>query len=288
MLRQNHNLRIKVILKYNYKIGDILSSDQRVKKLRGSGGFVVATVTDEQQQVGNLGGPDLFLAPIGRIGPEQISKYFCNKCEKEHKDAPEINFENPNETVADNLILKERGKYVCKCGNVIAEYRQFEKPDEASEVGLAKPMDIESNVQTKPPQHTTVQSEEMQPNVTLETEHHSEAKMDSCSSTKGHSCGCSDGEQINSFIGRDVYDGASLIGKIRKIIVKSDCSITLVVKNDDGAKSFVPWNRIIGIGDIILLEKGSAQEKSVMSCSSCGVENAQGSKFCEGCGSSLS
>ena len=266
-----------------------MSADQRIKKLRGSGGYVVATVTEEQQQVGNLGGPDLFLAPIGRIGSEQISKYFCNKCEKEHKDAPEINYETPNETVADNLVLKERGKYVCNCGNIIAEYRQFEKPDEASEVGLAKPMNIESNVQTEPPQRMPEQSEGMQPNVTMETEHHhSEVKMDSCSSTEGHSCGCSDGEQINSFIGRVVYDGASLIGKIRKIIVKKDCSITVVIKSDDGAKSFVPWNKIIGIGDIILLENGATEEKSGMICNSCGAENAQGSKFCEGCGSNLS
>jgi len=44
-----------------------MSEDLRIKKLRGSGGFVIAQVTDEQQRKGNLGGPDLFLAPIGRL-----------------------------------------------------------------------------------------------------------------------------------------------------------------------------------------------------------------------------
>ena len=44
-----------------------MSSELRLKKLRGSGGYVMATVTDEQQMKGNLGGPDLFLAPIGRL-----------------------------------------------------------------------------------------------------------------------------------------------------------------------------------------------------------------------------
>jgi hypothetical protein len=40
-----------------------MSSELRLKKLRGSGGYIMASVTDEQQVKGNLGGPDLFLAP---------------------------------------------------------------------------------------------------------------------------------------------------------------------------------------------------------------------------------
>ena len=39
-----------------------MSSELRLKKLRGSGGYIMASVTDEQQVKGNLGGPDLFLA----------------------------------------------------------------------------------------------------------------------------------------------------------------------------------------------------------------------------------
>ena len=35
-----------------------MSSDLRIKKLRGSGGYVMAQVSDEQQRKGNLGGPD--------------------------------------------------------------------------------------------------------------------------------------------------------------------------------------------------------------------------------------
>ena len=49
-----------------------MSAELRLKKLRGSGGFVMARVTDEQQSKGNLGGPDLFLAPIGRLESEKI------------------------------------------------------------------------------------------------------------------------------------------------------------------------------------------------------------------------
>ena len=47
-----------------------MSAELRLKKLRGSGGFVMARVTDEQQSKGNLGGPDLFLAPVGSFDSE--------------------------------------------------------------------------------------------------------------------------------------------------------------------------------------------------------------------------
>ncbi len=119
-----------------------MSSELRSKKLRGSGGFVVASVTDEQQVKGNLGGPDLFLAPIGRLDSEKISKYFCNTCDKDYEDSPKIEFETPNEEVAENLILVERGQYICNtCNTTIAEYREFKKPNEAEDVGHAKPIE---------------------------------------------------------------------------------------------------------------------------------------------------
>ena len=80
-----------------------MSSEIRLKKLRGSGGYIMANVTDEQQQKGNLGGPDLFLASIGRLDSEKISKYFCNTCEKEYETSPKIEYENPNEVVVTKI-----------------------------------------------------------------------------------------------------------------------------------------------------------------------------------------
>jgi hypothetical protein len=130
-----------------------MSSELRLKKLRGSGGYVMATVTDEQQMKGNLGGPDLFLAPIGRLDANTITKHFCNTCEKEFEGPPKIEFENPNEEVAENLILAERGQYICNsCNASIAEYRDFKKQDEAGEVGVAKP--LEPQVQSAQPETT--------------------------------------------------------------------------------------------------------------------------------------
>ncbi len=128
-----------------------MSSELRLKKLRGSGGYVMATVTDEQQMKGNLGGPDLFLAPIGRLDAKTITKHFCNTCEKEFEGAPKIEFENPNEEVAENLILAEKGQYICNsCNASIAEYREFKKQDEAGEIGDAKP--VETAVESVPQQ----------------------------------------------------------------------------------------------------------------------------------------
>ena len=43
----------------------------------------------------NLGGPDLFLAPIGRLDANKITKHFCNTCEKE--------FEGPVNSFPENL-----------------------------------------------------------------------------------------------------------------------------------------------------------------------------------------
>ena len=62
-----------------------MSADEglREKKLRGSGGFVIASVNDEEQKKGNLGGPELFLAGIGRLPDDRFVRYHCNKCEKE-------------------------------------------------------------------------------------------------------------------------------------------------------------------------------------------------------------
>ena len=53
-----------------------MSFESRTKKLRGSGGYIMASINDDLQRKGNLGGPDLFLAPVGRIDSEKISKFY--------------------------------------------------------------------------------------------------------------------------------------------------------------------------------------------------------------------
>ena len=124
-----------------------MSGNFQIKKLRGSGGHILALVTDDQQSKGNLGGPDLFLAPIGRLDTEKIKKYSCNTCDKEYDGCPKIEYENPNEEVAENLILAERGQYLCTtCGSTIAEYREFQKADQLSDIGNARPLETKSEI----------------------------------------------------------------------------------------------------------------------------------------------
>jgi sporulation protein YlmC with PRC-barrel domain len=109
----------------------------REKKLRGSGGFVYAKVTDDEQKKGNLGGPELFLAGIGRLPEKRFSKYFCNKCEKEYRGSPLLEYENPNEDLGEGVILAEKGEYKCAtCDNTIAQYRKFD-PSSISSPGAA-------------------------------------------------------------------------------------------------------------------------------------------------------
>src|SRR5688500_9439776 len=107
----------------------MMAEDMAQKKLRGSGGYAIARITDEEQKKGNLGGPELFLAGIGRLDEDRFVKYHCNKCEKEYDGAPAIHYENPNEELGEGVTLIEKGEYKCKtCSSTIAQYRKFDTP----------------------------------------------------------------------------------------------------------------------------------------------------------------
>ena len=98
-------------------------------ELHGSGGYVFADITDEQAKKADLGVGKCFLAPVGKIEEKNMQKYFCKKCDLDFDGSPKIQIEeSPNEPVADDLILIERGQYVCqKCNSIIGEYRVFKK-----------------------------------------------------------------------------------------------------------------------------------------------------------------
>ena len=84
------------------------------KKLRGSGGYTIAKINDQEQKMANLGGPELFLAGIGRLENDRFIKHYCNRCEKGYEGAPIIQYDNPNEDLGENIILIEKGEYKCK------------------------------------------------------------------------------------------------------------------------------------------------------------------------------
>ncbi|QDI88729.1 zinc-ribbon domain-containing protein [Candidatus Nitrosopumilus sp. SW] len=254
-----------------------MSSELRIKKLRGSGGYVMARVTDEQQMKGNLGGPDLFLAPIGRLDADKISKHFCNTCEKEFEGAPKIEFENPNEEVAENLILAERGQYICNtCESSIAEYREFKKQDEAGDVGNAKP--IEPQTETAPQVEQPQQVTESIPQPV------EQPKIESSQETATRP---SPATSVSSIEGRSVYDeNANKIGIAKQVGIDSTQSMVLVITQNDGTEGSIPWKNIKKVGEVILL--GNPEEIAPPGkCSNCGFSNKEGSKFCEECGTPL-
>ena len=260
-----------------------MSSKLRSKKIRGSGGYVIATIDDDLQRKGNLGGPDLFLAPIGRIDNEKISKFYCNTCEKDFEGAPQIQFENPNEEVAENLILIEKGQYICtNCNSTLAEYREFKKPDDILEVGNAKPMIPPGFGQEPlPTASTTVTMPDYDvqamPPPPVQEEIITQSQQVSSS--------------FNSIAGMSVYDGnAKKIGTVKQVGVDSTQNVLLVITKNDGSETAVKWNQIKKIGEIIILGEGGTVagiSQAESKCPSCGFANKPGSKFCESCGTKI-
>jgi sporulation protein YlmC with PRC-barrel domain len=225
----------------------------------------MATVTDEQQMKGNLGGPDLFLAPIGRLDAEKITKHFCNTCEKEFEGPPKIEFENPNEEVAENLVLAEKGQYICKsCNSSIAEYREFKKQNEAGDVGVAKPLEPQASTQVT--QSAPQRTEPVQ--------------VTQASTQPGPATG------VASIEGRTVFDeNANKIGTAKQVGIDSTQSMVLVITKNDGTEGSIPWSNIKKIGDAVLLGKPETVQPG--KCSKCGFANKEGSKFCEECGTKI-
>lgn len=282
-----------------------MSSELRLKKLRGSGGYVMAKINDEQQMKGNLGGPDLFLAPIGRLDKDIISKHFCNTCEKEFEDAPDIQYENPNEEVAENLVLAEKGQYVCgTCNSTIAEYRKFQKQDEATEIGSAKPEEetrsetiapeeqLETISETIEPDtsHATIAEPAIQQTETIDTHipEQTETIPDTIQTEPEEVTQPTSGASVSSIEGRPVYDeNANKVGTAKQIGLDSNQSLVLSITSNDGTESSVPWDKIRKVGEIVLLGSATQTQNEPGKCPSCGFVNKAGSKFCEECGNKL-
>ncbi len=268
-----------------------MSSELRTKKLRGSGGFIMASIDDDLQRKGNLGGPDLFLAPVGRIDSEKISKFYCNTCEKDYEGAPKIQFENPNEEVAENLILVEKGQYICTtCSSTLAEYREFKKPNESTESGYARPMEPPSNSMIPPtepvqqsftPPSPTVTIPDFEPQVLPGVNFQEENVSQSQTSPS-----------FNAIAGMTVFDeNAKKMGTVKQVGVDANQNVVLIITRNDASEISVKWDQIKKVGEIILLGEvqsgNSTSIQSLSKCSSCGFDNKLGSKFCQSCGSQV-
>ncbi|WP_458745461.1 hypothetical protein [Candidatus Nitrosocosmicus sp. T] len=237
------------------------------KKLRGSGGYAIAKVSDDEQKKANLGGPELFLAGVGKLDNDRFKKYYCNKCEKEYQGAPNLEFENPNEDLGENIILKEKGEYKCKnCDYIIAQYRKFdESKDNAT---------LESKDQNEKEKENGNKSYD----EVVETENKNESNnkssinpINSINPTEN-----SDNDKaipdlkstyvhIEKIIGMSTYDNnAHLIGNVQEIglrkLLDGNVEFSFKIKDSNNEIREIEWNKISKIGDIIILADQSLQD----------------------------
>ena len=262
----------------------MIAEDMAEKKLRGSGGYAIARVTDEEQKKGNLGGPELFLAGIGKLDEERFVKYYCNKCEKQYEGSPALVSENPNEDLGEGVILIEKGEYKCKsCDATIAQYRKFdapaETPQEQQQEGGFSSLSPSDPVQMQSP--------------TAQEENLSSSGIASASTTTTTTASSDGFLPMQSLIGMSAYDSeAMLIGRVEQIGLRKagggNAHITIKI----GEKE-VPWDDISKIGNIILL-KATTESKPTAAipgtkgkCSACGYENEPDAAFCAECGKKL-
>ena len=253
----------------------MIAEDMTEKKLRGSGGYAIARVTDEEQKKGNLGGPELFLAGIGRLDEDRFVKHYCNKCEKVYEGSPALVFENPNEELGEGVTLIEKGEYKCKtCNATIAQYRKFDAP-----------------LQTPQQESTTAAPSIQVAPSRVEEEESSSSPADSGTTTTATTTITSDNFfPMQSLVGMSAYDSeAMLIGKVEQIGLRKvggggNAHITIKIGERE-----IPWDGISKIGDIVLLKTAGTQPAAAVGgkCSACGYQNDSDAAFCAECGTKL-
>jgi sporulation protein YlmC with PRC-barrel domain len=255
----------------------MIAEDMTEKKLRGSGGYAIARVTDEEQKKGNLGGPELFLAGIGRLEEDRFVKHYCNKCEKVYEGSPALVFENPNEELGEGVTLIEKGEYKCRaCNATIAQYRKFDAPAQT-------PQQQQETTSTNPVQATASKVEE-------KSQASPPSPSDLDTTTAATTTVTSDSFfPMQSLVGMSAYDSeAMLIGKVeqiglRKVGGRGNAHIMIKI----GEKE-VPWDGISKIGDIVLLKTAeTTPAASGGKCSACGYQNESDAAFCAECGTKL-
>ena len=279
----------------------IEGDDLREKKLRGSGGYAFAKITEEEQKKGNLGGPELFIAGVGRLDEDRFSKYYCSKCEREYEGSPAINYDNPNEELGEGVTLIEKGEYKCRtCNNTLAQYRKFDSP--TTNPTKVEQQSASASVQVRSPE---VNNKSETPSVTLSQDSISRATS-AAKTTLTTEAGF---VPIQSLIGMLAYDSeALLVGRVQEIGLRKssegNAQISIKIVNDDNndisssvrQANEVFWNNISKIGDIVLIDSRTKvgatnpafpKTKGSGKCLSCGYQNEKDAIFCEECGTKL-
>jgi len=177
------------------------------------------------------------------------------------------------------LILVERGQYICTtCGSPIAEYREFQKPNESVEVGKANPIEAQTEIGQEV--MNEVQQESDDQYHTFDDFRETVPETSTVDST------------FNAISCMSVFDeNAKQIGIAKQVGVDSNNQIILVISDNDGNDVSINWERIKKVGEIILLGDSSAtmsvSAQQGLRCPSCNFDNKPDSKFCESCGTKI-
>ena len=296
----------------------MIAEDEELKekKLRGSGGYVIARISDYEQKKGNLGGPELFIAGIGRLPKDRILKYYCNKCEKDYPTSPDLNYENPNEDVGEGVVLIEKGEYKCSvCNAVLSQYRKFNNetpPSKTNSFAQSKSSDVTKSVNDSSDSSPKNKSESEKSILSSNTyeENTSDSIQSESTDTKSSNVKIAKGKYfpIQSIIGMPVYDHeAMLVGNVQEIGLRKSLEgtiqITLKIDNrekisetNNGNELYneITWSDISKIGDIVLInweqKKISPSDTSLRDkkiCIACQYHNESDAIYCEQCGKKL-
>ena len=65
-------------------------------KLHGSGGHIIAELTEQQAEKADLGVGKLLLAPIGKLETDKMLKHYCKTCKNEFDGPTNIHIEEKN------------------------------------------------------------------------------------------------------------------------------------------------------------------------------------------------
>lgn len=303
----------------------MMAEDEELKekKLRGSGGYVIARISDNEQKKGNLGGPELFIAGIGRLPKDRILKYYCNKCEKDYPTSPDLNYENPNEDVGEGVVLIEKGEYKCSvCNAVISQYRKFDNetpppsPSKTNSLStIKKSSDVSKSVNdisdSSPTKNKSESEKSILPSNTFEENTSDLIQSESIDTKSSSNISIAKGKYfpIQSIIGMPVYDHeAMLVGNVQEIGLRKSLNgtiqITLKIDNRDKTSETngdelyneITWSNISKIGDIVLI---SREQKKIppppsntspidkKMCTTCQYLNESDALYCEQCGKKL-
>jgi len=178
------------------------------------------------------------------------------------------------------LILLERGQYICTtCGSAIAEYREFQKPNESVEVGNANAIEAQTEIGQEVMNEAQQESDDQY--HTFDDFRETVPETSTVDST------------FNAISGMSVFDeNAKQFGIAKQVGVDSNNQVILVISDNDGNDVSINWERIKKVGEIILLGDSQITTAGVsvqqgLRCPSCNFDNKPDSKFCESCGTKI-